>query len=325
MPSEYRQGFVPPEKVTHVIVCYPLPYALYVQQRYFVVVIDGKPAYVTLDLVASDEVRGLPPSIRVPQPSRLRFDRWGRHGYTMVSISIPRHSWPPDYIPDLNHDDSFVILSILYCNKLIRIYRMVCKEYLCDEICERDIHYYRFILVNSNEKVCDVADKFFPFEVSLHAGPDVTFHGEDKANAIADMAMSGQDTDDFDELIVQSNSYFLKGNYSLAAFFAALSFEFYCKRVIRRGYLRSGKGTDATLEQLLENTNLKTLIKKHLPIATGYDFSRTKEFAEWDSIVRPVRNAIAHGSILYLSKKDAMQIMKIVHNCIENLRLNIHP
>src|SRR5690606_27146518 len=76
--------------------------------------------------------------------------------------------------------------------------------------------------------------------------------------------------------------------------------------------------SDDDVDGLLESTSMVNLIKHHFSRATGYDFAGTEEFTAWYQFVRPLRNGIAHRSMLYVERNDAIRAMKIVQSCIEN-------
>lgn len=311
------------QDITHIVIRYSLPYCLYLVDGNITVVIDGKPAYITHEMITSDIIRGFPPNVCVPPISRLRYDRWGRQAFTLISISLPRHSWPKNFVPEVWNEKQLVSYSLRYVNKFIHCYKHVTEEFLYDELTEIDIPYYDYIVLNSSKKEYNQSTCFFPFGNSLMSGKEVAIHSVEKYNAIQNLVQSDHQFSVSDELAFNANSFFLKGQYGLAVLLAAQSFEAYCKDLIKRGYLKKGTKTEAEIKQLFENCSFNNLAKDHLRLSTNFDFGSTQEFKDWTNDVRPVRNSLAHGELPKLSKDDVEKVFKILNSARNVLAQNI--
>ncbi|MCL6478862.1 MAG: hypothetical protein K6T65_10640 [Peptococcaceae bacterium] len=310
------------QDITHIIVRYSIPYCLYLFDGNVTVVIDGKPGYITHNMITSDVIRGFPPNVCVPPISRLRYDRWGRQAFTLISVSLPRHSWPENFVPERN-EKQLVSYSLQYVNKFIHCYKHVTNEFLCDELTEIDIPYYDYIVLNSTTKEYNQTTCFFPFGNSLMSGDEVAIHGIEKYNVIQNLVQNDHQFSASDELAFNANSFLLKGQYGLAVLLAAQSFEAYCKDLIKQGYLKKGNKTVKEIEQLFENCSFKNLVKDHLRLSTDFDFGITQEFTDWTNNVRPVRNSLAHGELPKLSKNDVEIIFRIINSAKNVLNQNI--
>jgi hypothetical protein len=321
---EYTQSPVAIDEkdVTHVMVSYPLPYCLYLDDVGFPVVINGIVAYVSLQLHSQDTIRGFPAEIRVPTESRLQYDRWGRQGHTTVFVSFPRHTWPQGYRPNLFHSDQIVLHSIQYVNKLIHAYKHIANEVLCEEVSEMDIISYECRLLDSKRKLLDRVTKVSPFQNAILMGEEHYRVSNEKQSYIIGIMTGDYKFTIDDELVLNSEAFFLKGQYELSVLFNAQSFEVFCKTLIRAGYKRLGSKTDQQLDKLLE-TPFANLVKDHLRIAVGFDFGSTTDFQSWDTHVRPVRNALSHGQRIKLSKDDAIHIISILETAKRTLKSNV--
>jgi len=314
---------IPAADVTHIMIKYTIPYCLYLEDGSITVVIDSRPAYITHQMITSDIIRGFPPDIRVPHISRLRHDRWGRQSFTLVSISLPRHSWPDGFEPEDGNQKLLVGHSLRYINKLIHTYKFIAGEFLCDELTEIDIAYYEYLYLNSTKKEFERSILFFPFGNALMSGHATALYDSDIYKKIQSFVQVEYRFSPVEELSFNANSFLLKGQYGLAALFAAQSFESFCKAAIKQGYLKQGTKTSSQIDSLLEQCSFFTLLRDHMKTSTGLDFGATKEFSDWNTVIRPIRNALAHGENPAVSKNDAENIISIINNATKWLQQNL--
>lgn len=311
------------EKITHLIIRFPLPFCLYIPDGWVTVVIEGKPAYITHQMVKTDTIKGFPPDVKVPCNSRLKFDRWGRQNYTFISISLPKHSLPNGFELKYGNEDMFVIYCLKYINKFINIYKTVTNEYTISEINEKDITYYKVILYNATNKRYDIYSVFFPFGNHLKAGEEVFIFDNSVYEKIKQELVKDEDVPLVEELILNANTYYIEGKYNLAILFAAQAFEVFCKAIIKENYLNNSTKTENEIDNLLENCGLKNLLTHHFKEATNIDLSVTNEFVEWDKKVRPTRNLVAHGGKMKFKKEEVEEIFDILNRFFEFVNQNL--
>lgn len=299
------------EEVTHIIIKFALPYCLYLKNDNLVVVIDGKPAYITHEIIHADSIRGGTANVKIPEVSRVIFDRWGRKEITNISVSLPKHSWPENYDPIADHGNIIAKYSLQYVNKLITCYKLVTNEYLCSEIVDIDLIEYTHMLLNSNNKTCVSSTCMFSFN-KLASGPDLTFSNDTQHNRIKELAQNSNSIPVWDELALKANAETLTSNFGLAIFFAALSFESFCKHIIRTNYLNQKKKNIEEIDILFEKCPFPTLLSDHLKNVINFDFGSTEEFSNWKKDVHLLRNKIAHGQETTFSKKDTNKAFEVL-------------
>lgn len=300
------------------VVSFTLPFCLYLRDSSLTVVLDGRPAYITLARQVTDCIRGVADQFRVSPLSRLTHDRWGRQALTRVSIAFPPGSLPEGYTPGSPASQNALLMeAVRYSNRLISAYRHVAQEWLIDELTPADIVEFRLYYQQTREEeVSPHAVILFPFS-SLETGETHVFHNEKVHNALARLLQQDREIPLHFQLIGYGNASLLRGSNGLGILHFCQAFEVMVKYDIGRGY-RKKMRPEAWVMKLLENTPFRSLLENHLPSSTGKRLS-SDCLTAWDGKVRPLRNRLAHGEIASVQQDTTEEAVLVLKKCMTEL------
>lgn len=324
--NDYREvgTEIKPNDITHVMVRFTLPYGLYLYNNWMTIVINHRPAYFTYKLIPADTIRGTSDLFKVPPIiSRVKNDRWGRKELTELSISLPRDSWPENFDLEKKSEQTIMNYCMIYINKFIKGYKFITSEFLLDELSLIDIISFEYIKLDRKNKTYNRSYNLFPFNNSLYSGEKLSLYGEDVYNRLSILMEQENGISIINELRMNANALFMKGNFGMAVLLASLSVESYCKKLIRLGYLKKCMKTDEEIKKLFDNCSFKNLLQSHIKQVCDYDFGDNDLFNQWDKVVRPMRNNIAHGEVYGITEQNAKDIFKIIRSIYDDLNKNI--
>jgi hypothetical protein len=243
-------------------------------------------------------------------------DRTGRASFSSVRVMFDLTVIKEEFHWDMQ---MFCTLAVRAINHFIDHYRIVAARPFLQHVTLSTIQEFHLITELENGQM-----NYQEFGTS--SGPLIGFGGaisEDQDKKLRELVIKTNPPNIHEIMELNIKNYIDLEDWRLAIIEAAVLFEAWLSKYIRDKYTNAGIlpiDIDAKFLDGKGNPKSITSIAKNLVIeATGFDFSTTTEYFDWESKVRDLRNDLIHGKRFDVSEQEANDAYIAVQSAINLL------
>jgi len=213
--------------------------------------------------------------------------------------------------------NDLIILAVSYINRFLDIYRDVTCRFWIRPIIQEEIRDFKIIALFKNGK----SKTYTKGTLGMGTGIGGSAMNQDTDINLRARLANEIPASDERRLQLQALDAMNRQDYFLASLYFAIYFEMVIAIFIRAALLKSSL-SDKEIDEAFENKkgeplSANELLMRHVPKLTGISLDKgshplKKDYDRWFKIVRPLRNDMAHGRVVQISKDQTKKCYDIV-------------
>ncbi len=249
-------------------------------------------------------------------------DRTGRATFSSVQVIFN-----PEYIDSsvLEDMESICTIAVDGVNKFLEYYRILASRFYIRTITKQLIQTF---IITTEYDDCSTNRQ----EYGSSSGPLVGLGGS--VNDKIDMELrkkiiSSESPSIIDTLCIDIDDRMDLHEWRLVVIESAVLFETWLTKMLKKSYKKKGLNESEIKQKFLDKRNgyyvpksIDSLVRNSIKDATGFDFSKTKEYSSWKTNVKDTRNKIVHGDKYKVSYSQALKAKVSTINAIKKIKLS---